>query len=171
MLQSNQSSLCGLHGSRNRWEGGPNGPIVSIKRAADGRAQRGRKIIYKKREKYRANNGSLQNTSTDSKGATFAILINHASAPVRKERLSPSSKVGRKVSRNEFVEKVGPTDIAESFGELYSSIKNCLRARPGFVKPIQNRLRKIKNSIQSRQFRAETSLAGRANGIKFQKEE
>ena len=45
-----------------------------------------------KREKYKAKNGSLQNTSTDSKGTTFVILINHTSAPVRKKRLSPTSK-------------------------------------------------------------------------------
>ena len=44
-LQSNQSSLCGLHRSRDRDGGGPNGQIVSIKRAADGRRQRSRKII------------------------------------------------------------------------------------------------------------------------------
>ena len=55
----------------------PNGQIVSIKRTADGRRQRGRKIINEEREKYRAKNGSLRNTSTDSKGTAFVILINH----------------------------------------------------------------------------------------------
>ena len=48
-----------------------------------------------KREKYRVKNGSLRNTSTDSKGATFVILINHASAPIGKERLSTTSKARR----------------------------------------------------------------------------
>ena len=43
-LQSKQSSLCDLHRSRNRWGGGPNGQIVSVKRAADGTRQRSRKI-------------------------------------------------------------------------------------------------------------------------------
>ena len=52
-------TLCGLHRSRDRGGGGPNGQIVSIKRAADGRRQRSRKIIKKEREKYRAKNGSL----------------------------------------------------------------------------------------------------------------
>ena len=33
------------------------------------------------------------------------ILINHASAPIRKERLSPTSKARREASRNQFVEK------------------------------------------------------------------
>ena len=51
-LQSKQSSLCGLHRSRDRGVGGPNGQIVSIKRAADGRRQRNRKIIDEEREKY-----------------------------------------------------------------------------------------------------------------------
>ena len=77
---------------RIEWEGGPNDQIVSVKRAADGRKQRSRKIIYEEREKYRAKNGSLRNTSTDSKGAAFVILKNHTSAPIRKERLSPTSK-------------------------------------------------------------------------------
>ena len=45
-LQSKQSSLCGLHRSRDRGGGRPNGQIVSVKRAADGR--RGRKIINEK---------------------------------------------------------------------------------------------------------------------------
>ena len=49
------------------------------KRAADGRRQRSREIIDEEREKCRAKNVSLRNTSTDSKGATFVILINHES--------------------------------------------------------------------------------------------
>ena len=62
------------------------------------------------REKYRAKNGCLWNTSTNSKGATFVILINYASAPIRKERLSPASKARRKASRNEFKERGGIPD-------------------------------------------------------------
>ena len=38
-LQSKQSSLCGLQRSGDRGGGGPNGQIVSVKRAADGRRQ------------------------------------------------------------------------------------------------------------------------------------
>ena len=37
-------------------------------------------------------NGSLQNTSTDSKEAIFVILVNHADASVRKIKLSPTNK-------------------------------------------------------------------------------
>ena len=36
------------------------------------------------REKYRAKNGSLRNTSTDSKGTTCAILKNHTVGKVRR---------------------------------------------------------------------------------------
>ena len=83
--------------------GESNGQIVSVKRAADGRKQRIRKIVDEMREKYRAKNGSLRNTSTESKGTTFVILINHACAPIRKERLSPTNKARREASRNEFI--------------------------------------------------------------------
>ena len=95
-LQSNQGSLHGLHRSEDR--GGTYGQIISIKRAADGKRQRSRKIIDEEREKYRAKNGSLRNTSTDSKGTAFVILINHASAPIKKETLSLTSKARREAS-------------------------------------------------------------------------
>ena len=52
------------------------------------------------------------------------------------------------------------SDRDESFGEMNGS-ENCPRARLGFVKPIQNELRKIKNLIKSRPSRAETKLAKR----------
>ena len=115
VLQSKQSSLHDPHRSRDRGGGGPNGQIVNVKRAADGKRQRGRKIINEEREKYRAKNGSLRNTSTDSKGTTLVIFINHESAPIRKEKLSPTSKARREASRNEFVEKGGMPDRVESF--------------------------------------------------------
>ena len=60
-----------------------------------------------KKEKNMAKNGSLRNTSTKSKGTTFVILINHASAPVRKERLKPTSIAKWEAIRNQFVEKGG----------------------------------------------------------------
>ena len=123
----------------HRGGGGPNGQIVSVKRAADGRRQRGRKIINEEGEKYRAKNGSLRNTSTDLKGTTFVILINHASTPIRKERLSPSGKARREASRNQFVEKDGMPDRVKSFREIDSK-QDRPRAWPGFVKPIRNGL-------------------------------
>ena len=134
-LQSQQSSLCGLHCNGKQGGGGPNVQIVSVKRAADGRRQRSWKIIDEERENNRAKNGSLCNTSTDSKGTTFVILKNHISVPVRKERLSPMSKARREASRNEFVEKGRMPDRVKSFREI-DSRKNHLRARPGFVQPI-----------------------------------
>ena len=83
------------------------------------------------------------------------ILINHASAPIRKERLTPSSKVRREASRNEFVEKGGMPDRVESSREI-DSRENRPRSRPGFVKPIRNGLRKVQNLIKCRPSRAET---------------
>ena len=70
----------------------------SIKRADEGKWQRSRKSTDEKREKYKAKNGSLANTSTDSKGATLVILINHASASIGMERSSPTSKAKREAS-------------------------------------------------------------------------
>ena len=125
-------------------------------------------IINEGSEKYRAKNGSLRNTSTDSKGATFVILINHASAPVRKERLSPTSKARRETSRDKFVEKSGMPDRVKRFREI-DSRQDRPRARPGFVKPIRNGLGKVQNLIKCRLSRAETGLAGRKNGMRFQK--
>ena len=116
-----------------------------------------------------AKNGSLQNTLTASKGTTFVILINHASAPIKKERLSPTSKARREASGNEFVEKGGLPDRVESFREI-NIRKNRPRARPGFVKTIPNGLSNEPNLIKSRPSRAETGLAGRENGIRLQKE-
>ena len=106
-LQLKQSSLCGIHRSRDRGGGRPNGQIVSVKRAADGSRQRCRKIINEEREKYRAKNGSLWNTSTDSKGTTFVILKNYTSAPIRKKRLSPTSKQGGRPAEMSLWKRAG----------------------------------------------------------------
>ena len=51
----------------------------------------------------------------NSKGMPFIILINHASALIRKERMSPTSKARREASRNEFNEKGGMPDRIKSF--------------------------------------------------------
>ena len=98
------------------------------------------------------------------------LLINHTSAPVRKERLSSTSKARREASGNEFVEKGGMPDRVKSFREI-DSREDCPRARPGFVKPIRNGLGTIQNLIKCRPSRKETSQAGKENGIRFQKEE
>ena len=142
-----------LHCSRDRGGEGPNGQIVSVKRAAHGKRQRSRKIIDEKREKYKANNESLRNTSMNSKGTTFVILQKHASAPIRNERLSPTSKARREASRNEFMEKGRMPDRVKSFGEI-NSREDRLGARPRFVKPILDGLRKMQNLIKSRPSRA-----------------
>ena len=72
----------------------------------------------------------------------LVILKNHTSAPVRKERLSPTSKARREASRNKFVEKGGRPDRVKSFREI-DSRQDRPRARPGFVKSIRNGLRKV----------------------------
>ena len=61
-------------------------------------------------------------------------------------------------------------DRVKNFREI-NSRQDRSRARPGFVKPIRNGLRKVQNLIECRPTRAETGLAGRENGIRFQKEE
>ena len=101
---------------------------------------------------------------------TSRILINHASTPIRKERLSPTSKARREANRNEFVEKGGVPDRVKSFREVDHS-ENRPRARPGFVKPIRNGLKKEQDLIKSSTSRAETSLVDRENGIRLHKEE
>ena len=88
------------------------------------------------------------------------ILKNHARAPIRKERLSPTSKARKAASRNKFVEKGGVPGRFKSLGEVDSS-RNRRRARLQFVKPIRYGLRKIKNLIKSRG----------ENGIRLPKEE
>ena len=74
------------------------------------------------------------------------ILKNYANAPVRKERLSPTSKARREASRNNFVEKGRMPYRVKSFREV-DSRENRPRARPGFVKPIRNGLRKEQNLV------------------------
>ena len=74
------------------------------------------------------------------------LLINHASAPITKERSSSTSKARREASRNEFVEKSGMPDGVKSFRKI-NSTNDCSRARSGFVKPTRNELRKEHNLI------------------------
>ena len=130
--------MCGLHRNRNRGEKGPNGQNVSINRAVDGRRQRNREVSDEKREKYGAKNGFLRNTSTDSKGTAFVILINYVSVPIRKKKFSPTSKAKRGASRNKLVEKGGVPDRVKSFQEIDSS-EDRPRARRGFAKPIREK--------------------------------
>ena len=61
-------------------------------------------------------------------------------------------------------------DRVKSFREI-DSRQDRPRARPGFVKPIRNGLRKIQNLIKCRPSRVETGLTGLENGIRLQYEE
>ena len=57
-----------------------------------------------------------------------------------------SERKDKEASGNEFVEKGGVPNRAESFQRI-NSRADCPRARPGFVKPIRNGLRKEQNLI------------------------
>ena len=68
---------------------------------------------------------TLRNTSTDSKGTTFVILKNYASAPRKgkieskgKERLSPRNKAKREASRNELRKRAGCQTDTKAFEKL-----------------------------------------------------
>ena len=74
------------------------------------------------------------------------ILKNHASTPIKKERLSLTSKARKEASQNMFVKKDGMLDRVESVGEVECS-KNRPRPRLEFVTPIQNGLRKEQKLI------------------------
>ena len=106
----------------------------------------------------------------DLKRATLVVLIDHSSTPIRNKRLSPTSKAKREASRNKFVKKSRVPDRVVSLEEVDCS-KNRPRARLGFVKPIRNGLKIIKNLIESRPSRADTGLTGRKNAVRIQKEE
>ena len=92
------------------------------------------------------------------------ILKSQPSALVRKEKMSPTSKVRGKVRRNKFVKKGGVPGGVESHREV-ESCKNRPRIRPEFVKSIRNGQEKMKNSIKSRPFRLK--LAWRERRIKL----
>ena len=74
------------------------------------------------------------------------ILKNHTNALIRKERLSLTNEARKEANRNEFVEKGGMPDRVKSFREINNG-KDRPRARPGFVKPIRNGLRKVQKLI------------------------
>ena len=97
-----------------------------------------------KNETVKGQNRFLQNISTDSKGVAFLILENHSSTPIRKEKLIPTSKARREAIEIKFVKKYGVSDKVESSGKVDSS-ENHPKTRPGFVKPIRNRLGTKKN--------------------------
>ena len=106
----------GLHSSRDRGGGRPNGQLVSIKRAADGRRQRPRKMIDEEREKYRAKKGGfLGNTSTNSNGATFVILINHASGPIESKDRVQRAKQGGRPAEMSMWKRAGCQRVSKAF--------------------------------------------------------
>ena len=95
-------------------------------------------------------------------------MKNLSSLPIRKERLSPTSKTRSKASRKKFMEKSGIPVRVESLGEINSS-KNCRGSLFRFVKLIENGLRKVKYLIESRPTRTETDAG--ENDVRLQKKE
>ena len=99
VLQSNQSSLCSLHSRRRgvREEDQIARSTAYIEQLMEEDRYAGRLLMIREK-KYRAKNGSLQNTSTESKGATFVILINHVSSSIRgKNGVEQAQQGGRPV--------------------------------------------------------------------------
>ena len=140
--RSNRNSfLRGLHRSGDRGGGEPNGQIVSIKRATDGRRQRGLKIINEERKKDSAKNGTLRNTSMDSKGAAFVTLKNHASRTCQKGKIESNEQSKKGGQPNGVGRKGRDARQSQKFREIYSR-EDRPTTRPGFVKPIQSGLEK-----------------------------
>ena len=69
------------------------------------------------------------------KNATFVILQNHSSAPVSKNRLSPSHKARRDASHNKLVKESEILDRAKGFREIDRSYSRLITWL-WFVKPI-----------------------------------
>ena len=83
-------------------EGRPDGQGVSIKEQLTEEGRDARRSLMK-REKYWANNVSLGNTVTNSKGVTLVILKNKPACLSKKKNLSPMSKAKGEASRNQFM--------------------------------------------------------------------
>ena len=160
MLQSNQSCLCGLDRGRDQ--------IASSLAYKEQLTEEGREVGRSsiKREKSAGPRKILVEHHDGLERSDFCDFDKPRKPrkPIRKDRLSPTSKARREAIQNEFVEKCGVPDRVESFEEIDSS-ENRPRALPGFVKPIQNGLRKAQNLIQSKLSKAETGLAGRENAV------
>ena len=96
-----------------------------------------------KREK---NTGPTTDPCKTPRQTQFVILENHIGTSIRREGLSSTSNARREASSNEVMEKSRMPDKVKSFREI-DSRKDRLKAWPGFVKPIQNGLRKVQNLI------------------------
>ena len=64
----------------------------------------------------------------------------------QKGKIESNEQSNKEASRNEFVEKGEMPDRVKSFQEI-SSREDRPRARPEFVKPIRNELKKTQNLI------------------------
>ena len=73
----------------------------------------------------------------------------HVSAPIRKERLSGTSKARKEASRNKFLKK-GRCQTESKALEKSMVAKNRLRTKVEFVKPTRNGVRMKQNLIENR---------------------
>ena len=76
----------------------------------------------------------------------FCDLDKPCKRACQKGKTESNGKARREASQNEFMEKGGVPDRVKSFREINSG-QDHPRSRPGFVKPIRDGLRKIKNLI------------------------
>ena len=117
-----------LYRSRDRGGGEPNGQVVSIKRAADGRRQRSREIIDEERKIQ----GQERILGEHLERTDFCDFENPRKRAYHKGKIESTSKARKEASRNKSAKKGGVPDRVESFGEVDSS-KNRPRARHGFA--------------------------------------
>ena len=115
-LLLNESSLCGLRSSRCREGKGPECQVVSRRGTADRSTRDVERLLMRREKKHYQEQILVEHLH--SKGATYVILMNHASVPVRKKRLSPSNKARPKANRNKFAEESGMPDRIKCFRKV-----------------------------------------------------
>ena len=97
------------------WGEGPNSQIFSVKRAANERRQRSREIIEEEREKSTGQRTDFCKTPQRTQEERLVTLINHTSVPIRKERLSPMSKVRRGPTKMSSWKRTGCQTESKAF--------------------------------------------------------
>ena len=143
---------------------------LAVKRAADGRRQRGRKSIDEEREKVLGQERILAKHLDGLERNGFCDFDKPQKRAYQKGKIESNEQSKEGGQPKSVVEKGRMPDRVKSFRKI-NSRQDRPRARPGFVKPIRNGLRKVQNLIKCRPSRAETSLARRENGITLQKKE
>ena len=115
----------------------------------------------------RPNNGSLRNTSVDSKRRDFGNFAKPCKRTCQKGKIEFIKHSKERGQLKLICGKEQDARQSQKLGKVDGS-KDCPMARLEFVKPIRNGVKKSKNLIVSRPTRAETGLEGRKNGFKTQ---